>query len=120
MVSNTAELCDSTRHLNLGSNKLDSLALAVLNQYLDKRIDHRWWQAAELSKRHINYAANDAWATLCIWQRARTLQPADVAARSDDCDGGDSSGGDSSGGASGSRDACTRAISAVGEDDLRR
>jgi len=103
LVSPTAELCESTRHLNLGSNKLDALALAVLNQYLDKRIDHRWWQAAELSKRHINYGANDAWATLCIWQQAPTLQPADVTDRSDECDGGDSSGG-----ASGSRDACTR------------
>jgi hypothetical protein len=48
-IGGRAELADAVSHLNLKSKSLAHMVSAILGQFLDKSIDHRCWEAPDLT-----------------------------------------------------------------------
>ena len=84
LLNGSRELRNEVAHLQLRKTKLGYLIGEIFGEYLDKSIDHRWWEAPKLSSRQLEYAATDAWAHLRIAQTAAIMPAADGVAGVDD------------------------------------
>jgi len=77
-LGGAVELRDEVRHLSLERHGLGFMVGALFDEYLDKSIDHRWWESPQLSGRQVKYAAADAWAHFSVCVAARQRQPEDL------------------------------------------
>ena len=73
-IRTSENLLDSAGAVSLPSKALDALVAHCLGKWLDKRVDHLFWNIPELLPEHVAYAATDPYAVMLL-HRHFLLQP---------------------------------------------